>query len=148
MKTHILSLKFLFWSTLCMCQGCLLTFKEPYKTYTIEKCRYCSRRLTRVVFVRGLSSRARAPLFCSVCEYLKRSGQRGALAAVCTLMIKSASEKHQSDTPPYRNTVNGCSEGGQKNWVTSAFFPDCLCVQWVMEEGPSSPHDEKPSLQD
>jgi len=74
----------------------------------------CSRRLTRVVFVRGLSSRARAPSFCSVCEYLKRSGQRGALAAVCTPTIKSASEKHQSGTPPYRNTVNGCAEGGPK----------------------------------
>ena len=36
MKTHILSLKFLFWSRLCMCQGCLLSFKEPCKTYTIE----------------------------------------------------------------------------------------------------------------
>ena len=69
--------------------------------------------MTRVVFVRGLSSRARAPSFCSVCEYLKRTGQRGALAAVCTPTIKSASEKHQRDTPPYRNTVNGCSEGGK-----------------------------------
>ena len=55
----------------------------------------CSRRLTGIVFARGLSSRDRAPLFCSVCEYLKRSEQRGALAAVCTPTIKSASEKHQ-----------------------------------------------------
>ena len=55
----------------------------------------CSRRLTRVVFMRGLSSRARAPSFRSVREYLKRSEQRGALAAVCTPTIKSASEKHQ-----------------------------------------------------
>ena len=57
--------------------------------------RNCSRRLTWVVFMRGLSSRARAPSFCSVCEYLKRSEQRGALAAVSTPTIKSASEKHQ-----------------------------------------------------
>ena len=62
----------------------------------IEKTYYgSSRQLTRVVFVRGLSSRVRAPSFCSVCEYLKRSEQRGALAAVCTPTIKSASEKHQ-----------------------------------------------------
>ena len=55
----------------------------------------CSRWLTKVVFVRGLSSRVRAPSFCSVCEYLKRSEQRGTLAAVCTPTIKLASEKHQ-----------------------------------------------------
>jgi len=55
----------------------------------------CSRRLSRVVFMRGLSSRAREPSFCSVREYLKRSEQRGALAAVCTPTIKSASGKHQ-----------------------------------------------------
>ena len=42
----------------------------------------CSSRLTGGVFVRGLSSPARAPSFCSVSEYLKRSEQRGALAAV------------------------------------------------------------------
>ena len=46
------------------------------------------------------------------CEYLKRSEQMGALAAVCTPTIKSTSEKHQRDAPPYPNTVNGCSEGG------------------------------------
>ena len=55
----------------------------------------CSRRLTGIVFARGLSSRARAPSFRSVCEYLKRSEQRGTLTAVCTPTIKSASEKHQ-----------------------------------------------------
>ena len=37
----------------------------------------CTRRLTRVVFISGLSARARAPSFCSVCEYLKRSEQKG-----------------------------------------------------------------------
>jgi len=64
-----------------------------------------AKHLTRVVFVRGLSSRARAPSFCFVCEYLKRSEQRGALATVCTPTIKSASEKHKKgDTPPYRTS--------------------------------------------
>jgi len=58
----------------------------------------CSRQLTWVVFMRGSSSRARAPSFYSVREYLKRSEQRGTLAAVCTLAIKSASEKHQKVT--------------------------------------------------
>jgi len=79
------------------------------------KLRYyiCSRRLTTDVFVLGLSSRARAPSFCTIYEYL-RSGQRGALAAVCTPTIKSASEKHQKgDTSSYQNTMNGCSKGGQ-----------------------------------
>jgi len=55
----------------------------------------CSRWLTRVIFMRGLSSRARAPSFCFVCEYLKRIEQRGALVAVCSPTIKLASEKHQ-----------------------------------------------------
>ena len=71
----------------------------------------CSGRLTRCVFVRGLSSRARASSLCSVCEYLKRSEQRSALAAVYTPTIKSAGEKHQRDAPPYRNTVTECFEG-------------------------------------
>jgi len=72
----------------------------------------CSCRLTMDVFVCGLSSRPRAPSFCTVCEYLKRSGQKSALTAVCTPIIKSAGEKHQRDTPPYRSTMTGCSEGG------------------------------------
>ena len=50
----------------------------------------CSCRLTRVVSMRGLSSRARVPSFCSVCEYLKRSEQKGTLAAVWTPTIKLA----------------------------------------------------------
>jgi len=54
--------------------------------------------VTSFVQLSQLSSRAVAPPFCSVCEYLKRSEQRGALAAVCTPMIKSASEKHQRVT--------------------------------------------------
>ena len=73
---------------------CLTLFYYMFKIWLFLN-RFCSRRLTRIVFARGLFSRARAHSFCSVCEYLKRSGQRGALAAVCTPTIKSASEKHQ-----------------------------------------------------
>jgi len=70
----------------------------PIHTRDVKCFKCCSRRLTKVVFMRGLSSRARAPSFYSVREYLKRSEQRGALAAVCTPKIKSASEKHQKVT--------------------------------------------------
>jgi len=95
----------------------------------------CSRRLTRVVFVRGLSSRARAPSFCSFCEYLKRSEQRGALAAVCTPTIKSASEKHKKGDTPVSNIVTRCSEGGREQlcnyyWVALIV----LCTQCVRSE--------------
>ena len=55
----------------------------------------CSGRLTETVFVRGLSLRARAPSFAPSKTLEKRSEQRGTLAIVCTLTIKSASEKHQ-----------------------------------------------------
>ena len=48
--------------------------------------------------MRGLSLRARAPSFAPSKTIEKRSEQRGALAAVCTPTIKSASEKHKKKT--------------------------------------------------
>ena len=39
--------------------------------------RWCSGRLTRDVFARGLSSRARAPSFCTACVYLKKKVNKG-----------------------------------------------------------------------
>ena len=72
----------------------------------------CSCRLTEKIFVHCFDSRTRTlssptQIFTLLCrEYLKRSEQKGALAAVCTPTIKSASRKLQ--TPPYRSTVTEC----------------------------------------
>ena len=58
--------------------------------------------------------------------YLKRSEQRDALAAVCTLTIKSAGEKHQSDTPLGGGRRN-CAEW-LKNCELEWCCPNCLVL--------------------
>ena len=89
----------------------------------------------KVVFVHGLSSRAMAPSFRSVCKYLKRSEQRGALAAVCNLTIKSASKKHQKVTDlrigtPWKDALKVVKI--LNSWYCVALI--ALCSQWVRSE--------------
>ena len=54
----------------------------------------CSVRLTWDVFVRNLNRQLGTPSHWLLVDSCKE-GQKGALAAVCTLTLKSASKKHQ-----------------------------------------------------
>jgi len=67
----------------------------------------CSCRLTWVRLCARLCPSARDTFLLEICEHLQRSGQMGALAAVCTPTLKLANKKHQNSTPPYRSTVDG-----------------------------------------
>ena len=58
------------------------------------------------VFVRNLSRQLGRPSLWQSVNTCKE-GEMGALAAVCTPTLKSASKKHQNSTPPYRSTVDG-----------------------------------------
>ena len=66
----------------------------------------CSVRLTWDVFVRDLNRQLGTPSHWLPVDSCKR-GQKGALAAVCSPTLKSASKKHQNYAPPYRSTVEG-----------------------------------------
>ena len=70
----------------------------------LDKCTFCTEQIAFLGFVpSGWPGRLRArpqpsardsfPLV--ACEFLQKRGQRGALAAVCTPTLKSASKKHQ-----------------------------------------------------
>jgi len=56
----------------------------------------CSCRLTWVCLSVRPCPLARDTFLLVTCEHLQRSGQMGALAAVCTPTLKSANEKHQN----------------------------------------------------
>ena len=66
----------------------------------------CSVRLTWDVFVRNLNRQLGTPSHWLPMDSCKE-GQKGALAAVCTPTLKSASKKHQNYAPPYRSTAYG-----------------------------------------
>jgi len=66
----------------------------------------CSGRLTWDVFVRDLTRLLGTPSHWLPVDSCKE-GQKGALAAICTPTLKSASKKHQNYAPPYRSTVTG-----------------------------------------
>jgi len=102
--------------------------------------RNCSGRLTWDVFVRNLTRQLGTPSHWLPVDSCKE-GQKGALAAVCTPTVKSASKNHQNSTPPYRSTVNG-TLGGQKKlcivyifsfWQTTS-LPSPLCVASRLEQ--------------
>ena len=55
------------------------------------------------------------------CGFLQRR-KKGALAAVCTPTLKSASKKHQNSTPPYRSNVNGTLKVVKRKLCTVCLF--------------------------
>jgi len=67
----------------------------------------CSVRLTWDVFVRDLNRQLGTPSHWLPVDSCKEEGKKGALAAVCTPTLKSASKKHQNYAPPYRSTACG-----------------------------------------
>ena len=68
---------------------------------------FCSVRLTWDVSVRDLNRQLGTPSHWLPVDSCKE-GQKGALAAVCTPTLKSASKKHQKNyAPPYRSTAYG-----------------------------------------
>ena len=56
------------------------------------------------------------------CELLQKRGRRGALAAVCTSTLKSASKKHQNCPPTYLSTAYGTLK------VVKETVYMCVCV--------------------
>jgi len=76
----------------------------------------CSSRLTWDVFVRNLTRQLGAPSHWLPVDSCKE-GQKGALAAVCTPTLKSASKKHQKFYTSVSERREWHSEGGQKNYV-------------------------------
>jgi len=65
----------------------------------------CSVQLTCDVFVRDLNRQLGTPSHWLPVDSCKKKGQKGALAAVCTPTLKSASKKHQNCAPPYLGTA-------------------------------------------
>jgi len=81
----------------------------------------CSGRLTWDVFVCNLTRQLGTPSHWLPVDSCKE-GQKGALAAVCTSTLKSASKKHQNSTPPYRSTVNGTLKVVKRKLCTVCLF--------------------------
>jgi len=82
----------------------------------------CSGQLTWDVFVRNLTRQLGTPSHWLPVDSCKE-GPKGALAAVCTPTLKSASKKHQNSTPPYRSTVNGTLKVVKINCVLCILSP-------------------------
>ena len=100
----------------------------------------CSVRLTWDVFVRDLNRQLGTLSHWSPVHSCKE-GQKGALAAVCTPTLKSASTKHQKFCTPVSEHRVWHSEGGKKElclvsifsfWKRS--FPSPLCVTSRLEQ--------------
>jgi len=77
---------------------------------------FCSGRLTWDVFVRNLARQLGTPSHWLPVDSCKE-GQRGALAAICTPTLKSASKKHQKLYTSVSEHREWHSEGGQRNCV-------------------------------
>ena len=102
---------------------------------------YCSVRSTWDVFVRDLNRQLGTPSHWLPVDSCKR-GQKGALAAVCTPTLKSASKKHQKKLCTFVSEhLVWHSEGGEKElclvyifpfWQRS--FPSPLCVTSRLEQ--------------
>ena len=100
----------------------------------------CSGRLTWDVFVLNLARQLGTPSLWLPVDTCKE-GQKGALAAVCTPTLKSASEKHQILYTSVSEHREWHSEGGRKNWWLCIFCPSGkqplsspLCVASRLEE--------------
>ena len=83
---------------------------------------YCSVRLTWDVFVRDLNRQLGTPSHWLPVDSCKEEGQKGALAAVCTPTLKSASKKHQKLCTSVSEYRVWHSEGGKKETVSSVYF--------------------------
>ena len=59
------------------------------------------------VFVRDLNRQIGTPSHWLPVDSCKKEDKEGALAAVCTPTLKSASKKHQNWAPPYLSTAYG-----------------------------------------
>ena len=59
------------------------------------------------VFVRDLNRRLGTPSHWLPVDSCKKEDKKGALAAVCTQMLKSASKKHQNCAPPSLSIAYG-----------------------------------------
>ena len=59
------------------------------------------------VFVRDINRQLGTPSHWSPVDSCKKEDKRGALAAVCTPTLKSASKKHQNYAPPSLSTAYG-----------------------------------------
>jgi len=100
----------------------------------------CSVRLTWDVFVLDLNRQLGTPSHWLPVDSCKE-GQKGALAAVCTLTLKSASKKHQKLCTSVSEHRVWHSEGGKRElclvsifsfWQRS--FPSPLCVISRLEQ--------------
>ena len=101
---------------------------------------YCSGRLTCDVFVRNLARQLGTPSLWLPVDTCKE-GQKGALAAVCTPTLKSASKKHQKLCTSVSEHREWHSEGGKRNCVLCPFSPSGkqpfsspLCVASRLEQ--------------
>ena len=101
---------------------------------------HCYVRLTWDVFVRDLNRQLGTPSHWLPVDSCKE-GQKGALAAVCTPTIKSASKKHQKLCTSVSEHRVWHSEGGKRKlclvyifsfWPKS--FPSSLCVTSRLEQ--------------
>jgi len=100
----------------------------------------CSGRLTWDVFVRNLARQLGTPSLWLPMDTCKE-GQKGALAAVCTPTLKSASKKHQKLCTSISEHREWHSEGGKRNCVLCIFSPSGkqpfsspLCVASRLEQ--------------
>ena len=100
----------------------------------------CSVRLTWDVFVHDLNRQLGTPSHWLPVDSCKE-GQKGALAAVCTPMLKSASKKHQKLCTSVSEHREWYSEGGQKKLCLVYIFsfwqrslPSPLCVTSRLEQ--------------
>ena len=81
----------------------------------------CSVRLTWDVFARDLNRQLGTPPHWLPVDSCKE-GQKGALAAVCTPTLKSASKKHQKLCTSVSEQRVWHSESGKKETVSSVYF--------------------------
>jgi len=100
----------------------------------------CSGRLTWDVFVRNLACQLGTPSLWLPVDTWKE-GKKGALAAVCTPTLKSASKKHQKLCTTVSEHREWHSEGGKQNCVLCIFSPSGkqpfsspLCVASRLEQ--------------
>jgi len=100
----------------------------------------CSGRLTWDVFARDLARQLGTPSLWLLVDSCKE-GQRGALAAVCTPTLKSASKKHQKHCTSVSEHREWHSKGGKRSCVLcissrsgKQSFPSPLCVTSRLEQ--------------
>ena len=86
-----------------------------------RRAKACSVRLTWDVFVRDLDRQLGTPSHWLPVDSCKE-GQKGALAAVYTPTLKSASKKHQKLCTSVSEHRVWHSEGGKRETVSSVYF--------------------------